>query len=156
MKTRDMQGMSVLQKVWPSETLAGVAGKMTEYGVSALPIVDDNCRVVGMISERDLLTRIEQSPKTQGLKSVQSPLAPLTAESSTQYLNSWAQFSLNVGKTKVEEATTRAVVLADEEDCLGALVQRLTERNINDIPVVKDETCRTAGCVVRIVYPCER
>lgn len=148
MRTRDiMKGISALQTAQPSETLADAARKMTEHGVSALPVVDDNRRVVGMISERDLLGRLEQESKARGLKSFQSPLALLTVEISNEDLNGLAQSLSEVGKTRVEEAMTREVVLANEDDSVGALLQRMTERNINHIPVVKDENL--TGLVAR-------
>ena len=153
MKTRDiMQSVSALQTARPSETLAGVARKMTEHRVSALPVVNDSFRVVGMISERDLLSRAEQSSKTEDLKILKSPLfhspfALLQEESSTEELSDLAQSFSKVGQTKVEEAMTRDVVLANEEDSVGALVQRMTEHNINHIPIAKDGTL--TGLVAR-------
>ena len=135
-----MKGTPALQTAQASETLADVARKMQEHKVSALPVVDENRRVVGMISERDLLGRIEQESKAQGLKSFQSPLALLTVESSTEDLSRLAESFSKVGQTRVEEAMTREVVLANEDDSVGALLQRMTERNINHMPVVKGET----------------
>jgi len=40
-------------------TVAAVARLLAERGISAVPVVDNDNRVIGMVSEGDLLHRIE-------------------------------------------------------------------------------------------------
>jgi len=51
--------------VRPNESVARAARLMTENDVSALPVVDTDGRLVGIISEADLLRREEIDTATQ-------------------------------------------------------------------------------------------
>ena len=128
MQIRDiMKNGNALQTILPGETLADAARKMRNQKVSALPVVDDNRHVVGMISERDLTGKCEPS------------WTLLASESRTEDASRLAQCSSEAGRIRVEDAMTKEVVVASENDSVGALLQQMTGRGINHVPVVKGE-----------------
>ena len=128
MQIRDiMKNGNALQTILPGETLADAARKMRNQKVSALPVVDDNRHVVGMISERDLTGKCEPS------------WTLLASESRTEDASRLAQCSSEAGRIRVEDAMTKEVVVASENDSVGALLQQMTGRGVNHVPVVKGE-----------------
>ena len=115
-----MRGAAVLQTVRPNDTLADAARKMREHKVSALPVMDEDRLVVGMISERDLTTKYEQESKTQGLRTLQAAfVAWVTPESSVDDVGRLIQDLSGVGRMSVEEAMTTDTVMVVEEDFCG-------------------------------------
>lgn len=143
-----MRGASVLQTVRPNETLADAARKMREHKVSALPVMGEDRRVVGMISERDLTAKYEQESKAQGLRTLQASfVAWVTPESSVDDVGRLIQDLSAAGRMSVEKAMTTDIVIVDEEDSVGTLLQRMAERNVNHVPVVSGD--RLTGIVAR-------
>lgn len=152
MQTREiMTGTTALQTVRPSETATDAIRKMRENKVSALPVVDKDQRVLGMVSERDLVSKFEQVARAEGLKTFPVSLGLLASEdgseSSAEDFNRLARSYSKLGQTSAEEVMTKEVVLANEEDSVGELLQRMADRDINHIPVVREE--RLVGVVAR-------
>jgi CBS domain-containing protein len=58
MKARDVMVFPVIA-VKPSDTVQEVAKKLLEHRISAVPVVDETDRIVGIVSEGDLLHRVE-------------------------------------------------------------------------------------------------
>ena len=51
---------SSVATVSPSATLAELIGELARYNVGALPVVDDGGRLVGIVSERDVVRQLHQ------------------------------------------------------------------------------------------------
>ena len=60
MRTRDVMSSPVVT-VSPDAPLKDVAGTLVEHGISAVPVVDGDDRLVGIVSEADLLA-LEAAP----------------------------------------------------------------------------------------------
>lgn len=147
-KARDMMRTANVQTVQSNDTLADAARKMMEGNVSALPVLDKDRRVVGMISERDLATKCEQESKTECLKNLQTPMAWLTSESGTTDAGGLMKSLSALGRTNVGEVMTSKVVTMNEDDSVGAMLQQMAERNVNHVPVVSSGG-RLTGIVAR-------
>ncbi|MGZ9935000.1 CBS domain-containing protein [Streptomyces sp. NC-S4] len=100
-----------------------VAKLLAQHDVSGLPVVDDEDRVVGVVSESDLLIR-------QG-----TPVAPHSEASSIAEV------------TAGEVMSTPAVTVHAEETAADA-ARLMTRRNVERLPVV-DEEDRLVGIVTR-------
>ncbi|MGW2270162.1 CBS domain-containing protein [Streptomyces yangpuensis] len=100
-----------------------VAKLLAQHDISGLPVVDDEDRVVGVVSESDLLVR-RGTPVAP--HSVASPLAEVTAG---------------------EVMSTPAVTVHAEETAADA-ARLMTRRNVERLPVV-DEEDRLVGIVTR-------
>ncbi|WP_291323761.1 CBS domain-containing protein [Desulfonatronospira sp.] len=142
-----MRRGDALQTIQRGETLADAARKMEEHRVSALPVVDENRRVVGIVSERDVARKSEQECETESLKTLQAPLVFLSRDTSAEDLSRLAQGFSQVGRTRVEEVMTKDVIKVDEEDPVETLLQQMDEREVNHIPVVRGENL--TGIVAR-------
>ena len=56
MKVEDLMTREVVS-VSPETTLKEVAGKLVQYKISGIPVCDDDGRVLGVVSEADILYR---------------------------------------------------------------------------------------------------
>lgn len=66
MLVRDVMTENVFT-VTPDTSLKLVATRMLEYGVSGMPVVDDGDRVVGVVSETDVLYKERPAPDRKGV-----------------------------------------------------------------------------------------
>jgi CBS domain-containing protein len=121
--TRDVVCLGVKDSVFDAaELLLGA-------GVSAAPVLDDKGRVVGILSEADLLRRAETGTASPR-KSWLTRLMASDASSAHEYVSAHAR--------KVIDVMTRSVVTAGEDTPLGELVDRMEQHKIKRIPVVRD------------------
>ena len=86
-------------------TIPEVAGLLAKNGISAVPVVDKAGRVIGMVSEGDLLHRAETG--TERRRSWWLDLLASTDQLARDYVKSHAQ--------TVTEAMTRDVISVTEE-----------------------------------------
>ncbi|NLC71075.1 MAG: CBS domain-containing protein [Desulfuromonadaceae bacterium] len=119
-----------------------LARLLVEKKVSAVPVVEADGRLVGIISEGDLLQR-------------DKPLHIPTVISIFDwvlYLETSKKFEMEVKKItarKVSELCTRNVVTCSPETPLTEVAQLMVNRHVHLIPVV-DEGKRVVGVVTRL------
>jgi len=97
------------------------AQKMLEHDVSGLPVVDDSGRVAGMLTQGDLLHRIELGTET-------APVAPEQRLGAYVKAHSW-----NVG-----DVMTATVISTEEETPIHAVATLMDRHRIRRMPVVRD------------------
>ncbi|MGX6603981.1 CBS domain-containing protein [Micromonosporaceae bacterium Da 78-11] len=102
-------------------SISELAGLLTRERISAVPIVTDDGRVVGIVSEADLMARI---PGT----GAQARPAP--------------------GAADAEAVMSRPVHTAAPDELLSTAARRMRKHNVRRLPVT-DETGRTVGVVSR-------
>jgi CBS-domain-containing membrane protein len=127
-----MRAMDVMVRdvitVKPDDDVAEVVKLLTENDVSALPVVDDNGNVVGVISEADLIHREEIDTEKQHpwwLEAVM-PASTLAEE-----------FAKSHGR-RVEEIMSTDAVTAAEDTSLGEIAMLLERHRIKRIPIVRE------------------
>jgi len=102
---------------------------MLSAGVSALPVVDSQSRIVGIISEADLMRRGEI-----GTTARESWLSRLVADKDTA-----AHEFIQAHSRRVSEVMTTRVITAAEETELPALVELMDKHGVKRLPIVKDD-----------------
>ncbi|MBI5523701.1 MAG: CBS domain-containing protein [Desulfarculus sp.] len=134
-KARDLMTAPVVS-VGAGDSLGQVAQVMAEAGVSGVPVLDDGGRVLGVISEKDFLKRMDPlgSPSLMGvvarcLSQGACLLAPLLEERAAQ-------------------AMSAPAVTLGPEATLAEISALFSERGINRAPVV-DRQGRPLGMVSR-------
>ncbi|MGI9510233.1 MAG: CBS domain-containing protein [Geminicoccaceae bacterium] len=138
MKTAaDIMTKTVLT-VAPDSLVSKVAGIILEQGVTALPVVDDDRRLLGIVSEGDLVRSAEAMRDTR-----RSWWLTLLTTSTTDLKEVLGQ-----GDRKVEEVMSRDILLAQESDSLKKLIAMLSRRRIKQLPIVRDG--KLVGIVSRI------
>jgi CBS domain-containing protein len=136
MKARDVMVSPVIT-VKPSATVREVAKLLLKYRISAVPVVDGDDRVVGIVSEGDLLHR---------------------AEAGTEWQRSWwlrvfasnetlTQDYIKAHAGRVEDVMTRDVIVARPCAPVHEVAALLEKNGIKRVPVVEND--RLIGIVSR-------
>lgn len=113
--------------VTPETPVVEAVRKMLEHRVSGLPVIDEEGRLVGMITEGDLLRRSELGTerKITGFAAVQAGAEKLARE----FVRAHAQ--------KIGDVMTREPVSVDEEARIATIVTLIEDRRLHLIPVVR-------------------
>lgn len=133
---RDVMTTSVLS-VRPETSIKQVARLLVENRISGLPVVNEEGRVVGVISEGDLLV------KEQPRGSIHHrPLARIFGESAET-----RQSIAKAGARAVGDAMTMPAITIDASRPVGAAATLMIQRKVNRLPVT--ENGRLVGIVTR-------
>jgi CBS domain-containing protein len=127
MKAHDVMVFPVIT-VKPSTSVKEVAKLLVERRISAVPVIDDEGKLVGMVSEGDLLRR---------------------AEAGTERRRSWFLLGMTCEETlaaeyvkaharKVADVMTSKVITATPDTLLHELATLLETNSIKRVPIVKN------------------
>jgi len=119
------------------ETVFDAAELLLGAGVSAAPVVNDQGNVLGIVSEADLIHRVEL--ETASHKSWLQRLLGSEATAARDYVASHTR--------KIADVMTREVVTASDEATLGELVELIEKHRVKRIPIVRDN--KLVGIVSR-------
>jgi len=134
MHARELMSTPVVT-VSPETNLKEVAECMVAHRVSGVPVVDHFGRLVGIISETDLVSKLESEEKRPGLAGLLDHLAQPVGEDRKLHARTAA------------ELMTSAVVTAPPDASVRELIHLMTGQGVNRIPIV--ESSRVIGIVTR-------
>jgi CBS-domain-containing membrane protein len=126
MKAMDVMVRDVVT-VKPDDKVAEAVRLLTEHDVSALPVVDDDENVVGVISESDLLHREEIGTEKQ---------RPWWLEAVTPASTLAGEFAKSHGR-RVEECMSTDVISASEDTSLEEIATLLERHRIKRVPILR-------------------
>jgi CBS domain-containing protein len=109
-------------------TVPAVAKLLAERGISAVPVVDRNKRVIGMVSEGDLLHRAETG--TERRRSWWLDMMASTNKLAGDYSKSHG--------SNVKDVMTRNVLSVTETTTVADIALLLETNRIKRVPVVRD------------------
>ena len=109
-------------------TVPEAARLLAENGISALPVVDKDHRVIGMVSEGDLLHRAETG--TERRRSWWLEMVSSTNKLAGEYIKSHSG--------KVKDVMTHDVLSVTEETPVADIAVLLETRRIKRVPVLHD------------------
>jgi len=136
MKAVDVMVRDVVT-VKPDDEVADAVRLLAEHDVSALPVVDDDENVVGVISEADLIHRPEIGTEKQ---------RPWWLEAVTPASKLAGEFAKSHGR-RVEEVMSTDVVSASEDTPLGEIATLFERHRIKRVPILRGG--RLVGIVSR-------
>ena len=111
----------------PETRCKDAAALLVKHRISALPVVDANSSLVGLVSEADLLPlETTPDPRSQAM-----PLPPRTEPL----------------PRRVDEVMTPEVYTVEEDADLGLVAQRMLEANVKRFPVMRGR--RVVGIISR-------
>ncbi|SDR63571.1 BON domain-containing protein [Rhizobiales bacterium GAS113] len=108
---------------------------MLRSHLSGLPVIDRNGRLVGILSEGDLLRRVELGTERHRPRWIETFLTP--GRTATDYVHTHGRV--------VDEVMTRELVTAGETTPLEDVVSLMEHKNIKRLPILR------AGALVGIV-----
>ena len=132
MKARDVM-VSPAITVKPSASVREVAKLFLERRISAVPVVDDQGKLAGIVSEGDLMHRTEAGTERKRSWWLQGLIGDETL--AAEYVKSHAR----------KDVMTRRVIPASPDSPLHEIASLLESNSIKRVPIVKD------GQVVGIV-----
>ena len=114
--------------VGENASVAEVAKLLAERGISAVPVVDKDDRVIGMVSEGDLLHRTETG--TEKCRSWWLEMMASTNQLAGDYIKSHS--------ANVKDVMTRDVISVSDTTPLADIAILLEANRIKRVPVVRD------------------
>jgi len=127
MRAMDLMTTEVIT-VDENASIQSVAKLLADHGISALPVVDKENRVIGMISEGDLLHRAETA--TERRRSWWLEMVSSTNQLAGDYIKSHGGV--------VKDVMTRDVLSVTEETPVADIAVLLETNRIKRVPVLRD------------------
>ncbi|UYG06574.1 CBS domain-containing protein [Halomonas sp. M4R1S46] len=124
--------------VSPDSEVSEIASLLLEHGISAVPVVDKDDRVLGIVSEGDLIRRIESDEADKAQGSWWLRLFS-TGDKDADYVRTHGRLA--------GEIMTPSPVTVEEDEPLYRIAALLEKRGIKRVPVVRDG--RLVGIVSR-------
>ena len=142
-KTKDIMSAPAIS-VTENHTLQEVLELMAENNFSGLPIVDSDNKVIGIISNTDIIRYSQQSSviPLSNLSGWISPYANITDLASVR-----KGFEM-LNKTKTGQIMTKKVYTVSPDTDATEIAQLMNQRKINRVPVV-DSDGKLVGIVTR-------
>ncbi|MFJ3306687.1 CBS domain-containing protein [Streptomyces sp. NPDC086549] len=116
-----------------------VARMLADHGISGVPVVDEDDRVVGVVSETDLMTRQATDPGPYGTKR-RTGHAALTPRARRRAAKAKARTA--------GELMTEPPVTVHAHDTIARAARTMARRHVERLPVL-DEEDRLVGIVTR-------
>ena len=148
MSIKKIQGVMTKKVITatPGETVKDVVNKLSKNNISGVPIVDDENRVVGMVSESDILQILKNKSRKLSLIFPSSHALGMTFEESIDF-RELREVMIEVQNYKVEEVMNRDVTTVGPEKTIAEVSNIMVQNNINRIPVVKRD--KIIGIITR-------
>ncbi|MGA8756100.1 MAG: CBS domain-containing protein [Stellaceae bacterium] len=135
MKTASTIMTTKVVTVTPETSVAEIASLLLEHKISAVPVIDDEQRVVGIVSEGDLLGRPPcGSPRGWWLRLFDESAACLEEIATARHL-------------KARDVMTSPAVTVGEETPIDILATLMRRRRVKRVPILLDG--RLVGIISR-------
>ena len=139
LKARDIMTADVLT-VTPDQTVNEVIEILMNKNISGLPVVDGDGKVIGIVTEGDLIYRS---------KKLEIPRY-FTILDSYIFLDNTKKMEEQIRKMvgyRVEDVMTREVVMVDIDDSVEDIATIMTRKSVNRVPVTREG--KLVGIVTR-------
>jgi CBS domain-containing protein len=127
MRARDVTVRAVVTTS-PDTTVEGLARLMINLRISGVPVMNTDGTLVGIVTEGDLLRRVETGTEPQ--RSHSSETFSSNSQLAAEYVKSHAK--------RVADIMTREVFSVEEMATLGEIADLLETKHIKRVPVVHD------------------
>ncbi|WP_237213649.1 CBS domain-containing protein [Falsiroseomonas oryziterrae] len=126
MRARDLMTTNLVT-IPPTTPLSVVASTLAERGFSGVPVVDAEGRLLGIVTEGDLIRRLAAvEDKRSWLREFFAPAGRQAAD-----------YARSHGRT-AQDAMTTALVTAEEDTPVERIAKAMEDRGIRRVPVVRD------------------
>jgi CBS domain-containing protein len=127
MQARDIMTASV-ETVRPDTEVREIVKRLLARNISAMPVVDDQDKVVGIVSEGDLMHRSENETERQQSWWIRMFAEPL--DRARDFVKANAQHAKNI--------MSREVISVTEDTSLVEIAETLEKHHIKRVPVMRD------------------
>ncbi|MSO73117.1 MAG: CBS domain-containing protein [Rhodospirillaceae bacterium] len=126
MKSSDVMTQKVIS-IGPDASVSDAVQLMVKYHVSGLPVLDQDGRLQGIVTQGDFLRRSELGTEKRRPRWISFLLG----------LNTLAAEYVQRHGRKVSEIMTRSVAVVEEDTPLADVVELMERRHIKRLPVVR-------------------
>jgi CBS domain-containing protein len=129
LKAKDIMTKEVIT-VKPETTLEELARLLMKQQISGAPVVDDNGKIIGIVTENDLISKNSRLhiPTILRLFDAYIPLGTSKMESDIR----------KMAASTVEDICTKEIITVDEEASVEYIATIMTEKRIHILPVVRE------------------
>jgi len=127
MQARDIMTTSVIA-IGPDVEVAEIAKCLLENRISAVPVVEKDGRLIGIVSEGDLMRRSES--ETERRRSWWLSLFQLPEHAAIDYIKTHGR--------RASDVMTRGLITANDDATLEEIAEILEKHRIKRVPVVHD------------------
>lgn len=130
MKAGDIMSRDVIT-IKKDASIEELADLLTQNKISGVPVVDDENRVIGIVSQKDLLYK-DMEPRFPAVFELLGGLI---------FFNSVRQYNEDLRKlvaTTVEGIMNTKVVTVDEDTGIDKIARLMVDRDINRVPVLRN------------------
>jgi CBS domain-containing protein len=129
LKAKDIMTKEVIT-VKPETTIEELARLLMKQQISGAPVVDVNGKIVGIVTENDLIGKNSRLhiPTILRLFDAYIPLGTSKMESDIK----------RMAASTVEDICTKEIITVDEEASVEYIATIMTEKRIHILPVVRD------------------
>jgi CBS domain-containing protein len=129
LKAKDIMTKEVIT-VKPETTIEELARLLMKRQISGAPVVDDNGKIVGIVTENDLISKNSRLhiPTILRLFDAYIPLGTSKMESDIR----------KMAASTVGDICTKEIITVDEEASVEYIATIMTEKRIHVLPVVRD------------------
>jgi CBS domain-containing protein len=132
----------------PDDTIKDVVLKFSKHNISGAPVVDDSGKVIGMVSETDVMSTLERMGKEVKMVYL-SPALSMVGLSfkETPSEKKVEEIFKDVSDIKVSDMMKKNVKSVAPDDRVKAVIDIIASGKINRVPVVKNG--KLVGIVTR-------
>ena len=129
LKAKDVMTKEVIS-VKPETTIEELARLLMKQQISGAPVVDDKGKIVGVVTENDLISKNSRLhiPTILRLFDAYIPLGTSKMESDIR----------KMAASTVEDICTKEIITVDEEASVEYIATIMTEKRIHILPVVRE------------------
>ncbi|WP_058486266.1 CBS domain-containing protein [Defluviitalea phaphyphila] len=140
MTAKDIMQRNVLY-IKKDMLIKDIAKLLFENKISGVPVVDDDKKVIGIVTEKDLLTK-DKNPRFPSYVEFLGSIIFLEG------VKRYDEELRKLAATKAEEIMTKKVHTIKEDTSIEEIASIMVEERVNRVPVV-DEEGRLIGIVSR-------
>lgn len=132
MLARDIMNKNVIT-VKENATIEELAGILTENNISGVPVVNSEGKLVGMVTERDLLHK-ETNPRLPGYLNILGALIYIGG------IKKYEEDLTKLAATTASELMTKYVITASGDTQVEQVATLMVINDIKRVPVIENDT----------------
>jgi len=142
----------------PYDQLSKVFETFAKLGISGAPVIDDYNKVIGVISEKDIIELIKSNSSiTERTEEILAdafqffhiyPVVSLKFRRTMKEIDQEEKFWKEIESGRVVDIMTREPLTVSENESIDKLIDLMVKNGVNRVPVVTNEG-KLAGIVTR-------
>jgi CBS domain-containing protein len=121
----------------PGDLVIDAIKKLSENNISGMPVIDKDNKVVGMISETDILKSLKLESRTLSWVFPSSHALGMTFEESVNH-RKMKDALKEIKNTNIEDIMKKEVITVDEKKTIAEVSSIMANNEVNRVPVIKD------------------